>query len=111
MLAFHQSYSVHHNPFELIKGDACHTFQQYLQAHPETIIALAYFDFDLYEPTKVCLELLMDRVTKGSVIAFDELSADVFPGETVAVREALGLASHSIQTSPLFPRPAFVVIE
>jgi hypothetical protein len=111
ILAFHQSNSLRLNPFELVKGNASETFEQYLETHPETVIALAYFDFDLYEPTKRCLELLQDRVTKGSVIGFDELSAEVFPGETVAVREALGLSAYSIQQLAVYPRASFVVIE
>ena len=44
--------------YELIKGDASEEVEKYLSAHPETIIALAYFDMDLYEPTKKCLELV-----------------------------------------------------
>lgn len=111
LLSFHQSSSLRRNPFELVRGDATETFERYLESHPETVIALAYFDFDLYEPTKRCLELLMDRVTKGSVIGFDELSADVFPGETVALREVLGLSTYGIRQLQIFPRASFVVID
>src|SRR5713226_6963951 len=54
--------------FRLLKGDACKTLPQYLDDHPETIIALAYFDFDIYEPTKVCLERILPHLTKGSIV-------------------------------------------
>lgn len=40
--------------FELVKGDATETLPDYLANHPETIISLAYFDFDIYQPTKKC---------------------------------------------------------
>lgn len=36
----------------LVKGDATKTLAKYLKEHPETIISFAWFDFDLYEPTK-----------------------------------------------------------
>lgn len=33
----------------------------------------------------------MPHLTRGSVLGFDELNCGEFPGETVAVREVLGL--------------------
>jgi hypothetical protein len=97
--------------FELIPGDAATTFEQYLQKHPETIVAFAYFDMDLYEPTKQCLKLLMKHVTKGSVIGFDELNMSQFPGETVALQEALGTNKVRLQRSILSHAESFFVYE
>jgi hypothetical protein len=74
----------------VIKGDAIETLKKYLNDHPETIIAFAYFDFDIYKPTKECLELIKPYLIKGSIIGFDELCHPNFPGETVAVREVFG---------------------
>ncbi|MBN8490177.1 MAG: crotonobetainyl-CoA--carnitine CoA-transferase [Burkholderiales bacterium] len=87
---------------ELHKGDAPEILAKYLEAHPETIVALAHFDMDLYEPTRKCLELLSPFLTKGSVLAFDELQSFVFPGETVAVREVFGLGKIRLRRSPLY---------
>ena len=36
---------------KVIEGDATVTVPSYFQEHPETIVALAYFDIGLYEPT------------------------------------------------------------
>ena len=72
----------HIKKFELVKGDATKTIHTYLNNNPETIISLAYFDFDLYKPTKECLEAIKPRLTKGSVVAFDELNDPDAPGET-----------------------------
>ncbi len=85
--------------FEIISGRAEVGFARYLEKHPETIVALAYFDMDLYQPTLECLRLLKDRVTQGSVIGFDELNHASFPGETTAVRDALGLSSVALRRS------------
>ena len=76
--------------FELIKGDATKTIHGYLEKHQETIIALAYFDFDIYEPTKVCLEAILPYLSKGAVIGFDEINVEEWPGETKALREIFG---------------------
>ena len=54
---------------------------QYLRDNPQTIISLAYFDFDLYKPTRDCLEAILPYLTKGSILAFDELNAAEFPGK------------------------------
>jgi hypothetical protein len=83
----------------ILKGDAVVMLEKYLKEHPETIIAFAYFDFDVYSPTKKCLELIKPYLTKGSVIGFDELNDPQFPGETIAVRESLGLNNIALQRS------------
>lgn len=88
--------------FEVFKGDASLCLKEYLEAHPETIVAMAHFDMDLYEPTKRCLELLRPYLTKGSILAFDELISFVSPGETVAVREVFGLDRIRVQRSPTY---------
>lgn len=113
VLAYHESESPinHIKKYELIKGDATVSLKEYLQKHPETIIALAYFDFDLYEPTKKCLELIKPHLTKGTVIGFDELNDPIFPGETVALREVFGLDKYSIRRTPLNPGPSYLTIE
>jgi hypothetical protein len=113
VLAYHESESPisHLKKFTLIKGDAVETLEQYLSEHPETVIALAYFDFDLYEPTKKCLRLIKDRLTKGSVLGFDQLNYSVFPGETVALREELGLSAHALRRSPNSSMQSYLIIE
>jgi hypothetical protein len=75
---------------ELLKGDAPEELKKYLEKHPETVVALAYFDLDLYEPTKACAQMLLPFLASGSVIAFDQFIHTVFPGETAAAREVFG---------------------
>ena len=41
---------------QFVVGDATEGIIEFFDAHPETIVALAYFDFDLYEPTKHVLK-------------------------------------------------------
>jgi hypothetical protein len=94
-----------------VQGDATITLPAYLKAHPETLVALAYFDFDLYAPTKACLEAILPHLTKGSVLAFDELNCREFPGETIAVREVLGLAKYAIRRDPSNSLVSYLVIE
>lgn len=113
VLDYHESESPisHIKKYELIKGDATITLKEYLENNPHTIIALAYFDFDIYKPTKECLDLIMKYVTKGTVIGFDELNVSDFPGETIALKEVLGLNAYKIQRLPISPLQSFIVIE
>lgn len=101
----------HIKKYQLIKGDATIEFKKYLDENPETIVALAYFDFDLYEPTKICLELIKDHITKGSVIGFDELTFHGFPGETIALKEVFGLSKYKITRWPYTSLESYIVIE
>jgi hypothetical protein len=113
ILSYHEEESPlsHIRKYELVKGDVGVTVARYLEDNPETIIALAYFDLDLYEPTKVCLEAIRGHLTRGSVLGFDELNSHDFPGETLALKEALGLDRLKISRSPLNPAPSYIVLE
>ena len=101
----------HIQKYELIKGDASFTVPNYLENHPETIIAFAYFDFDIYQPTKDVLEAILPYLTKGSIIAFDELVDDGFPGETIALRETIGFQNVSIKRNQYAGRQSYLIVE
>ncbi len=111
ILNYHESESPisHLKKYEIVKGDATVTSKEYLQKHPETIIAFAYFDFDIYEPTKVCLSAIKPHLTKGSVIGFDELNLPDFPGETIAFNEVFGINNYSIKRDPLYPTTSYII--
>ena len=113
ILNIHESESPisHIMKYELIKGDVTLTLEPYLQKHPELIVSFAYFDFDIYKPTKHCLEQIRDRLTKGSVIAFDELNHADYPGETIALREVFGLSKYKIHHSNFSPTQSYIVID
>jgi hypothetical protein len=100
----------HVKKFDLVEGDATVQLEKYLKDHPETIISLVYFDMDLYEPTKICLELIREHVTKGSVVAFDEVNHGSFPGETIALKEVMGLPNISLRRSKLNPLCGYFVV-
>lgn len=96
---------------ELVKGDAVLMLEKYLKEHPETVIAMAYFDFDIYEPTKKCLELIKPYLTKGAVIGFDEVGDPGFPGETIAVKETFGIENISLRRFRYGGIQSYIIIE
>lgn len=101
----------HITKFELRKGDATIEVERYLSENPHTIISLAYFDFDLYEPTKQCLESIKSRLVKGSVIGFDELNDSDSPGETLALMEVLGLPNIKLRRYRYASRVSYFILE
>ena len=94
----------------LIKGDFLETGKSFLDANSHLLISILYLDFDLYEPTKLALELFLPRVLKGGLICFDELNHPEWPGETLAILEKLNLKDYNIRKFPLFPEASYLVI-
>lgn len=113
IMTFHEAENPlsHIKKFELCKGDASIELPKFLERHPETIIALAYFDLDLYKPTKECLEIIKSRLVKGSVIAFDELNDPDSPGETLALMEVFGLNNVKLKRHQYTSRTSYFKFE
>jgi hypothetical protein len=76
------------------------TVPRYLAENPETIIAMAYFDMDLYEPTREVLKIIGPYLARGAFVAFDELAHPKWPGETAALREVLDLRHVTLHQIP-----------
>jgi hypothetical protein len=112
LLDYHEKENVmaHVKKHSLIKGDASITCPEYLNKNPEVLVAMAYFDMALYEPTLKCLEAIKPRLIKGSVLVFDELCHHDYPGETRAVVEILGTQNYEIKRSKFLPDRSYIVI-
>lgn len=95
----------------LVEGDACYTIPQFLVDNPHFVCALLYLDFDVYQPTRVALESFLPRMPKGSVIVFDELNNEQWPGETQAVLDTVGLRSLRLERFPYQPQISFAVLD
>ena len=112
ILEYHENESPvgHIRKFELIKGDASIEIHKFLEENPETIIALAYFDFDIYKPTRDCLEAIRKHVAKGTVIGFDELNVHTWPGETIAFKEVFELDKCTIHRNLYSSVQSYIVL-
>ncbi len=101
----------HIKKYELIKGDANVEIDKYFKEHPETIVALAFFDFDIYKPTKKCLQAIKPHLVKGSILGFDELNDPDSPGETLALNEVFGLNNIRLKRHKFTSRTSYFVVE
>ena len=96
---------------ELVRGDITRTVPAFLKDNPHLIVSLLFIDCDLFEPTRAALETFVPRMPKGAILAFDELDNPIWPGETMAVLESLGIKSLRLQRLDWDPYIAFAEIE
>ncbi|MEQ8390865.1 MAG: crotonobetainyl-CoA--carnitine CoA-transferase [Thalassospira sp.] len=91
LLAYHEENNILGNirKTETVKGDVSKTAKTYFENNPETIVALAYFDMALYEPSKAAFEAIKPHLISGSVLMLDEFNSKDYPGETLAFKEVL----------------------
>jgi hypothetical protein len=99
----------HLKKFSLIKGDASETIDEWLINNPHAIISMAILDMDLYEPTFNVLKKIIPRLTRGSLLVFDELNCKFFPGETRAIDEVFGLNKLKLNRSRFQPYCSWAV--
>ena len=95
---------------ELIKGDVTETVERFIKDNPHVVISLLYLDVDLYTPTRKILEVLLPRIPKGGIIAFDQIDTKAFPGETVAVDEVIGIRNLEIKRFPFGTSITYAVL-
>jgi len=100
----------HIKKYEIIKGDASITLKKYLEKATETIVSFAFFDMDIYDPTKKCLQLLKPHLAKGSIVAFDELNCDMARGVTPALKEIFEINKITIKRFPHIARISYFVV-
>lgn len=91
---------------ELVAGDILQTLPLYLDAKPQTKVALLHIDVDVYYPSKVALDLLYPALVPGGIIVLDDYGT--VEGETRAVDEFVEIHGLSIQKLPFSYIPAFI---
>jgi hypothetical protein len=96
---------------ELVRGDMTRTVPEFIRTHPHLVVSLLFIDCDLYEPTKAALEAFVPRMPRGAVLAFDELDNPLWPGETLAALDALGLNRLRLQRLEWDPYIAYAIID
>lgn len=96
---------------ELVRGDVAETIPKFIEANRHLVVSLLFLDFDLYEPTRIALQHFVPRMPKGAVIAFDELDNRIWPGETMALIDELGMGRLRLQRNEFDPYIGFAVLD
>lgn len=100
----------HIDKVHLVKGDAAKTIPPFIESHPHLMVSLLFMDFDLYEPTKIALEHFVPRMPKGAILAFDELDNPLWPGETLALLDALGIGNVALRRLEWDPYISYAIL-
>lgn len=101
----------HLQKVRLIRGDAAESIPRFIRENPHVIVSLLFLDFDLFEPTRVAIETFVPRMPKGAIIAFDELDNPMWPGETLALLESVGIRRLRLERIDWDPYIGFARIE
>lgn len=96
---------------ELVKGNITASAPAFVASHPHLVVSLLFVDCDLFEPTAAALKAFVPRMPRGAILAFDELDNPIWPGETLAVLETMGIRNLRLQRLDWDPYIAFAEIE
>ena len=100
----------HVEKVRLIKGDVVETVPKFVEENPHVVISLLFMDVDLYEPTKAILTHLVPRMPKGAVLVFDQLDNPIWPGETHALLDTLGINRLELRRFDWDPYMAYAIL-
>jgi len=92
--------------FELIEGDIMQTLPTYIDDNPELKLSLIHIDVDVYELSKLILELLWENLEFGGVLMLDDYGT--VAGETKAVDEFFN-GKAQVNNLPYYHVPAYIV--
>ena len=111
-VALHDStrYLGHMEKVRLIEGDILETLPRFLDENRHIVVSLLHVDVDIYAPTKCILETVLPKMPKGAVILFDEINMKVFPGETVALAETIGIENLKINRFDFCPNISYAIL-
>jgi len=93
--------------YELVEGDIVDSLPLYLEKNPSLKIALLHVDCDTYEPTKIILENLWDKIVPGGILMLDDYGT--VEGETKAVDEYFQNESVVIHKPKHYHIPSYII--
>ena len=92
----------------LVAGDVSRTAPDYFAKKPESLVAFAYFDIGLYEPTKAAMQAIKPHLLPGSIILLDELTWSESPGEAIAFKEVFDDTHFTVEKCKFYPSKSIV---
>lgn len=101
----------HIDKVHLIKGDVKNTIPKFISQNTHLVVSLLFLDFDLYDGTKIAVDSFLPHMPKGAIIAFDELDSPMYPGETRALMDSIGLNNVKLQRLAFDPFISFVILD
>lgn len=87
------------------EGDCRQTLSAFEQQYPGEMVALAWFDLNVFEPTKDAFERILKRLVPGGVIAFWQLTrGGQIPAEGMHyLTDVIGRYEHQLHRTQAYP--------
>ena len=99
-----------HGRHRLVAGDVTKTAPTYFAEHPESLVAFAYFDIGLYDPTKAAMLAIKPHLMPGSILLLDELTWSESPGEALAFKEVFHDTKFTIEKCKWYPSKSIITM-
>jgi SAM-dependent methyltransferase len=97
---------------KVIKGDCRATLPQFFKENPNEVVALSFFDLNVFDPTLKAFELIFEKLVPGGIIAFWQLNREgaVTKAEgTVYSGSILNKYNHLIKRSIFYPGLCYLI--
>jgi hypothetical protein len=94
----------------LIKGNVCETIPSFIEKNKHLVLSLLFLDMDLFEPTKIAIESFIPKMPRGAILAFDELDNPMWPGETLALLETIGVRNLELRRFEWDPYISYAIL-
>jgi len=101
----------HIDKVHLVKGDVIQTIPKFIADNPHIVVSLLFLDLDVYQATATAIESFVPRMPKGAIIAFDELDNPMWPGETLALLESMGIGQLRLRRLEWDPYISYAVLD
>lgn len=93
--------------FDIIEGDIKTTLPKFIKDNPSLKISLLHIDVDVYEPSKLILESLWEKIVPNGILMLDDYGT--IEGETKAVDEFFEDKTITIQKPKFYHIPSYII--
>lgn len=99
-----------HGKHQVIEGDCVQTVPAMLEREAHEVIALAFFDVNAVQPTEKAFAVIWERLVRGGIAAFWQLTRSVTPAEgMVYAGGIMKSCAHSLHRCATYPGLCYLV--
>lgn len=99
-----------HGKHQVIEGDCVRTIPGMFEREAHEVVALAFFDVNAVEPTEKAFGAVWERLVKGGIVAFWQLTRSATPAEgMVYTSSIMKSGAHSLHRCATYPGLCYLV--
>lgn len=99
-----------HGKHQVIEGDCVRTVREMFEREAHEVVALAFFDVNSVQPTEKTFAMVWERVVKGGIVAFWQLTRSATPAEgMVYASSIMNSCAHSVHRCATYPGLCYLV--